>query len=145
MTIVGIKTIGFVEQNEVDDQWSIEHIDPDQPDDRAVPVETTILGYKGFRSIDQRQASMTEELTMDENGSHYRQQVQFTVRTEYDRDLARKYERRPLVLHVWTVDGHHYKIGTKSYPAYIVPAKTNSMDTVETALTVEYDTLTPVM
>jgi len=71
--------------------------------------------------------------------------VQFTVRTEYDRELAKKYERRPLVLHVWTVDGHHYKIGTKSYPAYIVPSKTNSMDTVETALTVEYETLTPIM
>ena len=140
MNKVAIKTIGFEEQNEVNDQW----VQQQEQQDRSLPY-VSIDGIHRFRSIDQRQASMTEELTMDENGSHYRQQVQFTVRTEHDRALARKYERRPLVLHVWTVDGHHYKIGTKSYPAYIVPAKTNSMDTVETALTVEYETLTPVM
>ena len=140
MNKVALKTIGFEEQNEVNDQW----VQQQEQQDRSLPY-VSIDGIHRFRSIDQRQASMTEELTMDENGSHYRQQVQFTVRTEYDRDLARKYERRPLVLHVWTVDGHHYKIGTKSYPAYLVPSKTNSMDTVETALTVEYETLTPIM
>ena len=140
MNKVALKTIGFEEQNEVNDQW----VQQQEQQDRSLP-DVYIDGIHRFRSIDQRQASMTEELTMDESGSHYRQQVQFTVRTEYDRALAKKYERRPLVLHVWTVDGHHYKIGTKSYPAYIVPAKTNSMDTVETALTVEYDTLTPMM
>jgi len=140
MNKVALKTIGFVEQNEVNDQW----VQQEEQQDRSLP-DVYIDGIHRFRSIDQRQASMTEELTMDENGSHYRQQVQFTVRTEYDRELAKKYERRPLVLHVWTVDGHHYKIGTKSYPAYIVPSKTNSMDTVETALTVEYETLTPIM
>lgn len=140
MNKVALKTIGFVEQNEVNDQW----VQQQEQQDRSLPY-VSIDGIHRFRSIDQRQASMTEELTIDENGNKYRQQVQFTVRTEYDRELAKKYERRPIVLHVWTVDGHHYKIGTKSYPAYIVPAKTNSMDTVETALTVEYETLTPIM
>jgi hypothetical protein len=140
MNKVALKTIGFEEQNEVNDQW----VQQQEQQDRSLP-DVYIDGIHRFRSIDQRQASMTEELTMDENGSHYRQQVQFTVRTEYDRELAKKYERRPLVLHVWTVDGHHYKIGTKSYPAYFVPSKTNSMDTVETSLTVEYETLTPIM
>ena len=140
MNKVALKTIGFEEQNEVNDQW----VQQQEQQDRSLPY-VSIDGIHRFRSIDQRQASMTEELTIDENGNKYRQQVQFTVRTEYDRELAKKYERRPLVLHVWTVDGHHYKIGTKSYPAYIVPSKTNSMDTVETALTVEYETLTPIM
>ena len=144
MNKVALLAIGFVEQNDVDDQWDVEHINPDQPADRSMPGNS-ILGYKGFSSIDQQQASMTEELANDESGNRYRQQVQFVVRTERDRDLAKKYERRPLVLHVWTVDGHHYKIGTKSYPAYLMPAKTNSMDTVETTLTVNYETLTPIM
>ena len=140
MTIVALKTIGFVEQNEVNDQW----VQQEEQQDRSLP-DVYLDGINRFRSIDQQNASLTEELTTDESGSHYHQQVQFTVRQQYDRLLAQRYERRPLVLHVWTVDGHHYKIGTKSYPAYLMPAKTNSMDTVETTLTVDYETLTPIM
>ena len=79
MNKVALKAIGLVEQHEVDDQWAIEHVDPDQPADRALPAEATILGYHGFTSIDQEQASMTEELTIDENGSSYHQNIQVTV------------------------------------------------------------------
>lgn len=140
MNKVALKTIGFVEQNEVNDQW----VQQEEQHNRTIP-DTYLDGINRFRSIDQQNASLTEELTTDESGSHYHQQVQFTVRQQYDRLLAQRYERRPLVLHVWTVDGHHYKIGTKSYPAYLMPAKTNSMDTVETTLTVDYETLTPIM
>ena len=140
MTKTGIKTIGFVEQNEVNDQW----VQQQQHEERGL-TDLYLDGINRFRSIDQAQASMTEELTMDENGSKYRQQVRFTVRTEYDRALARRYENRPLVLHVWAVDGHHYTIGTKSYPAYLKPFMTNSMDTVETTFSVEYETVSPVM
>ena len=141
MNKVALKTIGFVEQNEVNDQW----VQQQEQQDRSLSQDIYIDGIHRFRSIDQDNSSMTEELTIDENGNKYRQQVQFTVRQEYDRDLAKKYERRPLVVHVWAVNGCHYKLGTKSYPAYLVPAKTNSMQTVETALTVEYETLTPIM
>lgn len=140
MEKVALKTIGFVEQNEVNDQW----IQQEEQQDRSLP-DVYLDGINRFRSIDQQNASLTEELTTDESGNRYHQQVQFTVRQQYDRLLAQRYERRPLVLHVWTVDGHHYKIGTKSYPAYLMPAKTNSMDTVETTLTVDYETLTPIM
>ena len=140
MNKVALKTIGFEEQNEVNDQW----VQQQEQQDRSLP-DVYIDGINRFRSIDQRQASMTEELTVDADGQRYRQQVQFVVRTEHDRALAKKYERRPLVLHVWTVGGQHYKIGTKSYPAYLRPTKSNSMDTVETSLTVEYETLTPIM
>ena len=142
MNKVALKTIGFVEQNEVNDTWQQQE---QQQVDRSLSQNIYLDGINRFRSIDQQNASMTEELTIDESGQHYRQQVQFTVRTEYDRALAKKYERRPLVLHVWAVDGNHYIIGTKSYPAYLRPAKTNSMDTVETAVTVEYETLTAIM
>ena len=104
-----------------------------------------IDGIHRFRSIDQDNSSMTEDLEIGEEGIKYRQQVQFTVRQEYDRELAKKYERRPLVVHVWAVNGCHYKLGTKSYPAYLVPSKTNSKQTVETAMTVEYETKTAIM
>lgn len=141
MNKVALKTIGFVEQNEANDSWTPPQ---QQQQDRDIP-DAYIDGINRFRSIDQQQATMTEELITDESGSHYRQQVQFAVRQKYDRDMAKRYERRPLVLHVWTADGHHYTLGTKQYPAYLVPTKTNSMDTVETALSVEYQTLTPIM
>ena len=140
MNKVALKTIGFAEQNEVNDQW----VQQEQQQERSIP-DIYIDGINRFRNIDQRQASMTESLTIDESGHRYHQQVQFTVRTPYDRELAGKYANRPIVLHVWTVDGNHYKIGTKQYPAYLVPSKTNSMDTVETAMTVDYETLSPVM
>ena len=143
MNKVALKTIGFVEQNEVNDTWTQQA--QEQQAERSLAQDVYIDGINRFRSIDQRQSSMTEELTIDADGQRYRQQVQFVVRTEHDRALAKKYERRPLVLHVWTVGGQHYKIGTKSYPAYLIPSKSNSMDTVETSLTVEYETLTPIM
>lgn len=140
MNKVALKTIGFVEQNEVNDQWEQQQAQSD----RSLPV-VFVDGITRFRSIDQQNASMTEKLTTDESGSRYQQQVQFTVRTEEDRALAKKYERRPLVLHVWAVDGNHYTIGTKTYPAYLRTDKTNSRDVVETSMTVEYETLTAVM
>lgn len=143
MNKVALKTIGFVEQNEVNDTWTQQA--QEQQAERSLAQDVYIDGINRFRSIDQRQSSMTEELTIDADGQRYRQQVQFVVRTEHDRAMAKKYERRPLVLHVWTVGGQHYKIGTKSYPAYLIPSKTNSMDAVETSLTVEYETLTPIM
>ena len=142
MNKVALKTIGFVEQNEVNDTWQQEQ---EQQAERSLAQDVYIDGINRFRSIDQDNSSMTEDLVIGEEGIKYSQEVQFVVRTEYDRKLAKKYERRPLVLHVWTVGGQHYKIGTKSYPAYLRPTKSNSMDTVETSLTVEYETLTPIM
>lgn len=140
MNKVALKTIGFVEQNEANDQW----VQQQEQQDRSLP-DVYIDGIHRFRSIDQAKSSIMEDLSIEESGNKYHQHVQFVVRTEYDRELAKKYERRPLVVHVWTVDGCHYKLGTKSYPAYFVPSKTNSMDTVETAMTVDYDTLTAIM
>ena len=141
MNKVAIKKIGFEKLNDVNDQW----VQQEEHQERSLNQDVYIDGIQRFRSIDQQYASMTEELTMDESGNKYHQQLQFTVRTEYDRNLAKKYERRPLVVHVWTVDGNYYKLGTKEYPAYFIPAKTNSKETVETSITVEYDTLTAIM
>ncbi len=141
MNKVALKKIGFVEQNEENDNW----VQQEQQAERSLSQDIYIDGIQRFRSIDQAKSSIMEDLSIEESGNKYHQHVQFVVRTEYDRALAKKYERRPLVVHVWTVDGCHYKLGTKSYPAYFVPSKTNSMDTVETAMTVDYDTLTAIM
>lgn len=141
MNKVALKKIGFVEQNEENDNW----VQQEQQAERSLSQDIYIDGIRRFRSIDQAKSSIMEDLSIEESGNKYHQHVQFVVRTEYDRALAKKYERRPLVVHVWTVDGCHYKLGTKSYPAYFVPSKTNSMDTVETAMTVDYDTLTAIM
>lgn len=142
MNKVALKTIGLVEQNEVNDTWPAQQ---QEQQDQRFTIDAYVDGINRFRSIDQQEASMTEELVSDGSGDKYHQQVKFVVRTEYDRKLAKRYERRPLVLHVWTADDNHYIIGTKSYPVYLVPSKSNSMDTVETALTVEYETTTPIM
>lgn len=142
MNKVSLKTIGFVEQNEVNDTWPAQQ---QEQQDQRFTIDAYLDGINRFRSIDQQEASMTEELVSDGSGDKYHQKVKFVVRTEYDRKLAKRYERRPLVLHVWTADDNHYIIGTKSYPVYLVPSKSNSMDTVETALTVEYETTTPIM
>jgi hypothetical protein len=141
MNKVALKKIGFVEQNEENDNW----VQQEQQAERSLSQDIYIDGIHRFRSIDQAKSSIMEDLSIEESGNKYHQHVQFVVRTKYDRELAKKYERRPLVVHVWTVDGCHYKLGTKSYPAYFVPSKTNSMDTVETAMTVDYDTLTAIM
>lgn len=141
MNKVAIKKIGFVEQNEENDNW----VQQEQQAERSLSQDIYIDGIHRFLSIDQAKSSIMEDLSIEESGNKYHQHVQFVVRTEYDRELAKKYERRPLVVHVWTVDGCHYKLGTKSYPAYFVSSKTNSMDTVETAMTVDYDTLTAIM
>lgn len=140
MNKVALKTIGFVEQNEANDQW----VQQEEQQERSLP-DIYIDGIHRFRSIDQDNSSMTEDLEIGEEGNKYRQEVQFVVRTEYDRKLAKKYERRPLVVHVWAVNGDHYKIGTPTYPAYLIPSKSNSMNAVETAMTVNYETLTPIM
>ena len=143
MNKVALKTIGFVEQNEANDQWTQQQ--EQQLAERSLPQDIYINGIHRFRSIDQDNSSMTEDLVIGEEGNTYRQDVQLVVRTEYDRKLAKRYERRPLVVHVWAVNGDHYKIGTPTYPAYLIPSKSNSMNAVETAMTVNYETLTPIM
>lgn len=142
MNKVAIRQIGFVERSNADDIWT--QTEQQQDNNRDLdPIYSD--GTIRFQSIDQDQATISESLTDDENGFKYHQQVQFTVRKKEDRALAKKYERRPLLVHVWTVDGNHYIIGTKSYPAYLMPAKTKSKSTVETAMTVNYDTTTAIM
>lgn len=134
MNKVGIKKIGFADVNDVDDHWTA----PAQEED----PERGGITLTYFGSIDQEASNLSEELEDDT----YNLLLQFTVRTEADRALAKRYERRPLVIQAFAVDGNTYTIGTKSYPAWFKPAKRRpGLDTIETVMTVEYQTLTGIL
>lgn len=134
MSKVGILKIGFKEQNEVNDQW----VQQEQQSERSVPVVYSD-GSHWFKSIDQDNTSLTEELTIDESGKYYDVQLSFVVRQKADIDLAKKYQGRPVVVYVIAVDGSRYTIGTKSYPAYLKPSnRYDARNTREVAMEVNY-------
>lgn len=134
MSKVGILKIGIKEQNEVNDTW----VQQEQQSERSVPVVYSD-GSHWFKSIDQDNTSLTEELTIDESGKYYDVQLPFVVRQKADIDLAKKYQGRPVVVYVIAVDGSRYTIGTKSYPAYLKPSnRYDARNTREVAMEVNY-------
>lgn len=134
MSKVGILKIGFKEQNEVNDTW----VQQEQQSERSVPVVYSD-GSHWFKSIDQDNTSLTEELTIDESGKYYDVQLPFVVRQKADIDLAKKYQGRPVVVYVIAVDGSRYTIGTKPYPAYLTPSnRYDARNTREVAMEVNY-------
>ena len=134
MSKVGIKRIGIKEQNEVNDQW----VQQEQQSERSIP-DIYIDGSHWFKSIDQDNTSLTEELTIDESGKYYDVQLPFVVRQKADIDLAKKYQGRPVVVYVVAIDGSRYTIGTKSYPAYLTPSnRYDARNTREVAMEVNY-------
>ena len=141
MSKVGIYRIGFKEQNEVNDVWAQQ----EEPVQRNLP-DVYIDGSRRFKSIDQKNTNLTEDMVMDENGKKYVLKLPFVVRKDEDIDLAKKYAGRPVVVYAWAVDGHLYKIGTKTYPTYLVTSnRYQGLDTREMAMTVEYESRTPIL
>lgn len=141
MTKVALKSIGFVEQNEIDDQW----VQQEQPAQRGIGG-TAIAGLHPFGSIDQSAATLEENFEDDENGQHYEAMLDFTVRTEADIAMAKKYAGRPVVVHVQAVDGNKYTIGTKQYPVRMkTQNRYDGMNTREIGVSVSYKSLTGVM
>lgn len=141
MNKVALKTIGFVEQNEVNDQW----VQQEQQQERSLP-DIYIDGSHWFKKIDQSAADLTEDLVMDESGQHYELTLSFTVRIEDDMDLAKKYAKRPVVVYAVAVDGSRFTIGTKSYPAYLVTSnRYDAMNTREVQGSVTYQSRTGIM
>lgn len=135
MSKVGIYRIGFKEQNEVDDQWVMQ----EAQEERSLP-SFSLDGIHWFKSIDQRNSNLTEDETMDETGRKYAALLDFVVRKDEDIALARQYDGRPLVVYVYAVDGQVYKLGTKSYPAYLVISdRYQGLDTREMAMIVTYE------
>ena len=141
MSKIGIYQIGFKEQNEESDIW----VQQEAQQERSLP-NIYLDGTRRFKSIDQKKTDLTEELVMDASGKKYKVQLPFVVRKDKDIELAKKYAGRPMVIYVWAVDGHVYKIGTKSYPAYIITSnRYQGLDTREMALTVEYESRKPLL
>lgn len=134
MSKVGILKIGFKEQNEVDDTW----VQQEQQSERSIP-DIYLDGSHWFKSIDQDNTSLTEELTIDESGTYYDVQLPFVVHKKADIDLAKKYQGRPVVVYVIAVDGSRYTIGTKPYPAYLKPSnRYDARNTRKVAMEVNY-------
>ena len=141
MNKVALKNIGFKEQNEVNDQW----VQQEQQQERSIP-DIYIDGSRWFKKIDQSAADLTEDLVMDESGQHYELTLSFTVRTEDDMALAKKYAKRPVVVYAVAVDGSRFTIGTKSYPAYLVTSnRYDAMNTREVQVSVSYQSRTGIM
>lgn len=141
MSKIGIYQIGFKEQNEESDVW----VQQEAQQERSLP-NIYLDGTRRFKSIDQKKTDLTEELVMDASGQKYKVQLPFIVRKDIDIELAKKYAGRPMVIYVWAVDGHVYKIGTKLYPAYIITSnRYQGLDTREMALTVEYESRKPLL
>lgn len=143
MSKVALKSIGFKEQNEVNDQWVQQQ--EQQQVERSIP-DIYMDGSHWFKKIDQSTADLTEDLVMDESGQHYELTLSFTVRTEADMAMAKKYAKRPVVIYAVAVDGNRYTIGTKSYPAYIVTSnRYDAMNTREVQGSVTYQSRTGIM
>jgi len=141
MSKVGIYQIGLKEQNEVTDVW----VQQEELQDRGLS-DITLDGIRLFKSIDQNNTDLTEERVMDESGTHYEIHLTFVVRKDEDIEMARKYCGRPVLVYAYAVDGHLYTIGTKSYPAYIhTTDRYRGLDTREMAMTVEYESRTPLL
>ena len=142
MNKVGISKIGFKEQNEVNDTWVQQQ---EQQAERSIP-DIYVDGSHWFKSIDQDNTSLTEELTIDESGKYYDVQLPFVVRQDADIELSKKYQGRPVVVYVIAVDGSRYTIGTKSYPAYLTPSnRYDARNTREVAMEVNYKRKTSLL
>lgn len=140
MARVGIKKIGIVETNDIDDQWVVA-----QQEEPAARGLSAIDHIHLFKSPDQSASSLAEELVVDEQGRKYAQRLETVVRTDSDITMAVKYAARPVVVHVWTVGGRHIAMGTRQYPATMVTSDRNSGQTREVSITVDYETLSSLL
>ena len=143
MNKIGIHRIGFTEQHEVVDQWQEQQ--EQQQEERLLP-DVYLNGGHWFKSIDQSNTTLTENLISDDSGIYYEVQLPFIVRKPEDMELAKKFAGRPLVMNVWAVDGKRYTIGTKEYPAYLITSnRYTGMDTREMALEVNSKSQTSLL
>lgn len=103
MSIVAIKSIGIVSENQ--NSSSTPRSNPQQ--------------VEYFSAFNQEDASIAEKSEEDTTGIAFTQEVNFIVRRTNDIKLAQKHLRRPVALHVYTVDGGHYQVGNQQDPVYL--------------------------
>lgn len=143
MSRVGIYKIGFEEQDKVQDSWI--HQEEEDPIQSKASSDAKTTGLL-FESIDQGKSSLSQDMVVDSNGVVYNVNLGFTVRKDVDIELARRYAGRPVVVHVWAVDGHCYTIGTKTYPARLfIIDRYSGLDTREVAVSVTYQSCTSLL
>lgn len=101
---------------------------------------TPFLGHMiGF--FDQKEAFLSERHSSDESGHLFVASLSFTVRTDADISLLKKYLRRRVAMYVWLVSGERYRIGSEDYPAYMEAENTyDGIRTRELSVKVEYET-----
>lgn len=137
---IGIKRIGFVEQNEYESSNDI------HPMPMNIDRDEVIQNIRWFAAFDQGNAQLSEHHVIDENGAMYQAFLDFTVRKEDDMQLAKRYAGRPVVIYAEAVDGKTYRIGTKEYPVRMSrDKKYDGVSNREVSLSVTYDTLTGIL
>lgn len=142
MNKVALKKIGLIEQNEVNDVWTQQE---EQQVERSLS-DVYLDGSHWFNSIDQGSATLEENLNEDESGLSYTTNLSFTVRTEADMALAKKYAHRPLVIKAVAVDGNTYSIGTKQYPVHMATQnRYDGTNTREIQISATFQSSTGVM
>lgn len=141
MQKTGIKRIGFVEQNEIDDTW----VQQEQPNQRR-GNPSTIPNIRWFKCIDQGASSIEESTVDDATGLCYEASLQFVLRQQTDIALGKRYAKRPIVIYAEAVDGNTYKLGTKECPVRMaIVNRYDALNTRELSISANYLTLTGIM
>ena len=144
MNKVALITIGLVEQNEANDQWVQQEAQQLSDRSQRPTVDGTVIHV--FDHIDQSAATISQQSSINGEGKVFDINLQFTLRHTDDIQLARNYINRPLIIHAWAVDGSHYIIGSKKYPAYFETDDIyDGISTREIAITSTYQSRSPIL
>ena len=139
MNKVGLKRIGIA------DKISINDVNQSQQG-QVVNLRGIQPGVLWFASIDQRDSSLSEELSSDENGLKYDISVNFVVRNTSDIARVKNYMRRPVVMYVETVDGNSITLGTPTYPVFMeTEDEWNNLTVRQLSVKVKYESLTSLI
>ena len=110
MAKIGIKKIKIVEKKHV----------PDVFFDKSGLLDLPQVDFNDITFV-QDSASLTDELTEDDNGFLHKINLTFSMRKKLS--FIKSFENKPVVIMVCTVDGCKYIIGGKNTPAYITTNK----------------------
>ena len=121
----------------VDSEEEFKATTPSNPDNDV----SAFIG-KMFKAIDQEASDLEEELVIDDYGNIYKTTMSVAVRRKEDIEMAERYSGKPVVIHVWTVDGRHVHIGSEDAPARMKTQDSyRNMSTRELLIRAEYNTI----
>lgn len=129
MAKIGIKKIKIVEKKHVPDVFL----------DKSGLLEIPQVDFNDITFV-QDSASLTDELTEDDNGFLHKINLTFSMRNKLS--SIKSFENKPVVIMVCTVDGYKYIIGGKNTPAYITTKKKyNKLSVNEITVNCDYQSL----